>query len=228
MRVSAFSESARGVAVAIVVIFAGASAGAQDHDAQIWLTGSTKISLDDKWSMSGEVNVRFNNLTDRLGQTQLKLNLVRDIGAGVSLTAGYGHMISHNENMPDRHENRLWQAIGWEFLKTDNYAFATRTQLEERFINGDAGWRLRQRISLKRTISKKMYVYGSGEGYFFLNDTRWGAQSGFEQLRIGAGLGVHLRDGMALETGYLNRLKIVRDAEDEMSHIIGVTLKFRP
>lgn len=201
------------------------TAAAADHDGQTWLTAESAFDLGDQWSLDLEAQARFRDFADRLGQTQYKATLSRSVTDTVSVGAGYGRMIAHNPNAPDAHENRLWQQAVWKPGEIAGASLAVRARLEQRFIAGDTGWRARSRISAKRTLGGDLYAYGSGEVYFFLNDTRWGARSGFDQLRLGAGLGFPLSDSVGIEAGYLNRLKRINRAEDQMSHIISVTLK---
>ncbi|WDI30339.1 DUF2490 domain-containing protein [Hyphococcus flavus] len=221
----AFKFCVAALALADVVC---AGVNAADHDSELWLTSEAKFPLDEKWTLKAQVNGRFSNFADRLGQTRIMANLSRDVGNGLVITAGYGHIITRNPDMPNRNEDRLWQSLNWNIDKSDNHSLVLRTQLEQKFIIGDLGWRARQRLFLTRALDENIYIYGSGEGYFQLNNTRWGAQSGFEQLRLGSGVGFTLRDGVVAEIGYLNRLKVVDSAEDKMSHIVGVTMKFQP
>ncbi len=61
---------------------------------------------------------------------------------------------------------------------------------------------------------------------FNLNNTDWGARSGFDQNRFFFGLGYKLNESgsLSLEVGYLNQYLYRRSATDRMNHIFSVNL----
>ena len=63
------------------------------------------------------------------------------------------------------------------------------------------------------------------EGFFDLNDTDWGADTGFAQNRLFLGLGWGLETSMpaTLEFGYLNQYISRPSRSDAMNHILAVT-----
>lgn len=212
----------------LLLEFVAPPAMAAEHDGQLWLAAQSKFALGDKWALDLEAEARVSNFADRIAQTQFKGTATRPLFGDFSAGAGYGHMITREPRASDVHENRLWQDLILDIGKLAGASLSVRGRLEQRFIDGDTGWRARSRIAGRRPFGDNIYAYGSGEVYFFLNDTDWGAQSGFEQVRFGAGFGFALSEKAAIEAGYLNRLKRVDGSEDEMSHIIGVTLKLSP
>jgi len=216
------------IAGAIIASAAASPAMAASHDAQTWLTGAADIQLDDRWALDIEINGRFTDVADRLGESQYKAVFTRQLSPSFSASAGLGRMIKHNAGAGDRNENRLWQAATWSPGEIAGVAVATRTQLEQKFISGDLGWRARQRISFKRPLNERTHLFATGEAYFTLNDTNYGARKGFEQLRLGGGAGYRVSESVTLKASYLNRWKVQAGAEDEISHIIGLTVVLRP
>jgi hypothetical protein len=67
---------------------------------------------------------------------------------------------------------------------------SARTRIEERFIEGygDMGVRMRQQVRYVHPLAGKLSAFGIAEFFFNLNDTDWGAHSGFDRWRIGGGL----------------------------------------
>ncbi|WP_165793516.1 DUF2490 domain-containing protein [Hyphococcus luteus] len=207
-----------------------APAQAAEHDAQVWTTAAAKLRLDEDWALNLEAQGRFGDDVQRLNETQFKASVLRRVGPGLKIGAGYGHMIKNRAGGPDRHENRIWQELAWKPETGIKTSLSFRTRVEQRIIAGDTGWRVRSRLKATRPLGEgaSLYAYGSEEAFFFLNDADWGARSGFDQSRIGAGLGWRFSQMASLEAGYLNRFKPAPDTEDKMNHIIALTVVLRP
>jgi hypothetical protein len=67
---------------------------------------------------------------------------------------------------------------------------------------------------------------GSDEVLLNLNDTDWGADSGFSQNRAFAGFGWSFDPGRRIRTaiGYLNQFIHRRSADDAMNHILSINI----
>lgn len=215
----------------VVAFLTGATASpalSATHDAQTWLTGTAEFQIDQSWSLDVEISGRFTDFADRLGESQYRAVLTRQLSPAISASAGAGAMITHHVGVANRTENRFWQAVVWSPGSIADISIATRTQLEQRLIDDGFGWRARQRISFKRPVSKRVHLFASSEAYFALKDTAYGARSGFEQLRLGAGVGYRLSENILFKASYLNRWKAGQGVEDEMSHIFGFAVVVRP
>ncbi len=215
-------------AAALLACFGG-PVRAADHEAQAWLATSAKLRIDEKWAVKLEAEGRFTDDLQRYGQTQLKATLSRKLGSQITAGLGYGHMISNASNAPDIHENRIWQELTWKPETNTTVEFALRARLEQRFFsNGDdVGWRFRQRAMATRPVSDDFYLYGYGEAFFYLNDTDWGADSGFARWRTGAGAGLELSPKATLEGGYINQYEPVSDGPDDMAHIFLIAFSLK-
>ncbi|GJL91947.1 MAG: hypothetical protein DHS20C04_16060 [Hyphococcus sp.] len=202
-------------------------AHAADHDGQVWLTAAVNIDLADRWGGVLEAQTRIGDDISTMKVSQFKGILLYDLTSTFSAGVGYGYMIA-NKPGGDIAENRIWQEVNWKIDSGDKNGLAFRTRLEERFFESgnDTGWRLRQRVKLTRPIrdGSSTYLFGSGEFFFALNDTDWGARDGFSESRLSAGIGARLSRMLKIEGGYLNQCKPKSAAEDDMNHVLTLSL----
>ncbi len=206
-----------------------APARAAEHEAKAWLATSAKLNLNRDWALKVEAEGRFGDDLRRYTETQLKTLLSRKVGKDFTAGFGYGHMISNIENAPDTHENRLWQQLVWKPETGSDVTIALRARIEQRFFStgDDVGWRARNEIKATLPVSESVYVYGSGESFFYLNDTDWGAESGLQRLRSRVGVGFDLTEAASVEAGYINQYEPVSGA-DKFDHILAVTISLSP
>lgn len=151
----------------------------------------------------------------------------------VTLFAGFANV----ENDPGSHsrarrpfsELRPYQQLTWN-LPVKGFTLQSRTRLEQRILQENLGWRLREFV--KGTVnlpgSDRLYAAVYDELFFDLDDTTWsvgGQRSGFRQNRVFAGLGYRLDPGkhIAFEAGYLNQW-FDRRNEDRMIHALSLNL----
>ncbi len=149
-----------------------------------------------------------------------------------SLWMGYAYILSDPPSRSTFDEHRIWQQL----LYADRVAslgFQSRTRLEQRFVQGgsDTGWRFREFIKLTHPIG----IAGLGlsaydEVFFDLNDTDWGADPGFAQNRLFAGLSwkPSAASGLTVELGYLNQLVRNENRRDPMNHIASLNFLYSP
>lgn len=171
-------------------------------------------------------------LTDDFGggvQTLLRPAIGARIARDAHAIAGYVHVRTDPRSGTATTEHRLWQQVQVPILRTGTGAplLVSRTRLEQRMIEGreDTGWRLRQMIRLQAPIAREGTVQAivTVEGFFNLNDTRWGMRSGTDQWRTFVGVGLPVAPKLRIEPGYLNQT-VFRAGEDRMNHIANVGL----
>ena len=107
--------------------------------------------------------------------------------------------------------------------------FLSRTRLEQRFRDGgdDTGWRLRQFFKFTYPLPNKPSVslVGYDEMFFALNNTDWGAKSGFDRNRLFLGAAWVLgKKGRWAEIGYLNQYVNKASGRNLMEHILSVSV----
>lgn len=110
-------------------------------------------------------------------------------------------------------------------------ALSSRTRIEQRWLSSgsDLGWRLRQMVRAAVPLKQggKVALIGSAEVFVALNDTDWGARSGFDRLRTFAGLELPLSGKSSVELGYLNQYAANATGPDRMDHVAAVNLMLR-
>lgn len=178
-----------------------------------------------KWWFDG--HLRF--LDDTGGFHQ---SIVRP-GLGVSLTentavwAGYGWIETTPLTRKTFTEHRIWQQATWGDDYGD-FSFALRSRLEQRFpeTGDEMGLRFRQLVRAQHNLpqSPRLILVAWDEAFFHLNDTDWGARSGFDQNRAFAGFGwKHDPDSpWRTEIGYLNQYINSAAGSDRQNHILSV------
>ena len=184
-----------------------------------------------KWWFDG--HARFFDDTDGFG-----LSIVRP-GVGYTLTdsttvwAGYGWIHASPATRPDFEEHRVWQQVTWSDQCGDA-SVGLRSRLEQRFLEtgSDTGWRFRQFASYRRPLaySDRLTLVVWDEAFFHLNDTDWGAETGFNQNRIVVGMGWLCRraQGRRAEAGYLNNYISLPNRPDVANHLLSVNLFWNP
>ncbi len=207
------------------------TAHAEDNDLQSWLTGVVKLKLSEDWHAALEATGRFGDDLSRLTTNQFKGALIYNVTPAVSAGAGYGYSVNHKPS-GDVEEHRIWQDIQWKPESAAMTSIALRTRLEQRFIDAgnDVALRLRQQARATRPLHEgyATYVYGAAEGFFNLNDTDWGAESGFEKMRLSGGLGFGMTKQIKMEAGYLNEYRPRSGAPDRVNHVLTMTWTFKP
>lgn len=188
--------------------------GAADSPARFWLEGQG----------------RFNDKSSRFNQGIVRGALGYALGKRATLWAGYAFIPTDPRGVPDDIvEHRIWQQLTWSSAgPLAGFALSTRTRLEQRQVEsaGDTGWRFRQLLKLTRPLGagNKLYLSLWDELFVHLNDTDWGADDGFDQNRVFAGLGVRLGEHANTEIGYLHQYVRRRGRRDASNHILSFTL----
>lgn len=223
-----------------VLIFALAallttSAQGQIQDAGLWLGAFAQgelssPSLRDKnarWWF--DANTRFLGEDYPLLQSVIRPGIGRQLNDEQSVWVGYAWI---GESIPgiDFHENRIWEQWGL----TRDYSDMTvlfRSRLEQRFVSvgSDAGWRFRQMIRVQRPFMshEKMIWVAWDEIFFHLNNTDWGAQTGYNQNRLFVGIGrkSRLTGHRRTEIGYLyQQIKVPEDGANLSNHILSINV----
>ena len=151
----------------------------------------------------------------------------------LQLFAGFANVVtdppSHAAVRRSFSELRPYQQLTWN-LPVRGFTLQSRTRLEQRIIEDNLGWRLREFV--KGTVdvpgSDRAYLAAYEELFFDLDDTTWpvgGQRRGFRQNRLFAGLGYRVDPAkhVAVEAGYLNQW-IDRRKEDRLNHVLSLNL----
>jgi hypothetical protein len=184
-----------------------------------------------KWWFDG--HARFFDDTDGFGQSIVRPGIGYALTESAAVWMGYGWIRSSPGSGPDFDEHRIWQQLTWstEFAP---YTLGLRSRLEQRIVEtgSETGWRFRQLVSLRRPVPcvPPLSLVVWDEAFFHLNDTDWGAESGFDQNRLFLGFGYKCDPDSPsrVEIGYLNQY-VNRSGRDDLSnHLLSMNFYWSP
>jgi hypothetical protein len=173
---------------------------------------------------------RFGNDSSRLSLGMIRTGLGYALTDETSVWLGYA-WVTYDEPFAKTpfDEHRIWQ----DFSGGHKYAYATlstRSRLEQRFMDtgSQVGWRFRQRVkvSVPLVLAPDFSLVGSDEFFANLNKTNFGADDGFDQNRVFAGLGYDFNTHSKAEVGYMNNY-LRRHGPDRMYHYLAVNVLFK-
>ncbi len=218
-----------GLAMAAALL-AMSPAHADIRDAQGWLNVTGFGPVRGKLLAWAEVQTRFGEDVSRLSQSIIRPGLGYQVSKSVQIYAGYGRITNHTPG-PDVGEDRLWQQLSWSGAPIAGGVISTRSRLEQRFVESgsDTGWRLRHWTKFNRPLrpGADLALVLTSEVFVALDDTDWGARSGFDQMRNFAGVGFTVAPKARIEAGYMNQYINRIGSNDRMNHIASANLFVR-
>ena len=147
----------------------------------------------------------------------------------ITILSGFAAVESDPAQKKPFTELRPWQQLTWN-LPVKGFTLQSRTRLEQRLIQSNLGWRLREFVKTTVPVPgmDRVYLAAYEELFFDLDDTTWptgGQRRGFRQNRFFAGPGFRLDRSkhVSLEVGYLNQW-IDRRREDRDNHVLSLNL----
>ena len=225
----------------LLLFFLPAPCAAQEgtvHDAGAWFMFAGQGDLEKVNAKLGKVRwwfdaqIRFLDDSSGFDQGLLRPGLGYAVTESTSIWLGYAWVRTSPGRTADFDEHRIWQQLFWsgpiEWI--ERATFSSRTRLEQRFLEtgDDIGWRFRQYFKLGYPLSfnPRLSLVGYDEVFFDLNDTDFGARSGFAQNRlfVGCGWTCDSASHVTVELGYLNQFIRNRGTRDSMNHILSVNL----
>ncbi len=195
-----------------------------------WVNCTINWSLFPKWSLYQEVQWRRNEYFAHPQQTLLRVGLTRELGSGLSATAGYGYIYTSAYGaIPAKSaftEHRSWQQLQQKNTHS-KFEFITRLRLEQRWVEspsavhinnaqfqaGDFLFSYRARFMEKINFSlyAKDDTFKNHCLYLTLMDECFASfgtnvtTNIFDQNRAFIGLGYIIPQLGRLEIGYLNQ-----------------------
>ena len=219
-------------ALLLLTITFGPALAATDDDQGLWLLALAQGSFGSaehepsklRWWL--DVQARFSNDADGFTQGIVRPGIGYALNDNTTVWLGYGWIPTSPVSGQDYDEHRIWQQLIWS-KPLNGISFSSRTRLEQRFREGgdDTGWRLRQFFKGAYALPGKPNVslVAYDELFFGLNDTDWGASSGFDRNRLFLGVGWRLgNSGNNLEIGYLNQYVDKGAGDNLMEHILSL------
>lgn len=224
----------RPLLVALMLVLA-APATAADDDSAAWaiVSGSGRIEPGGQatpWRYALDAAWRDFNRAPGLQQYVLGGSVGYDLNPAMTLSAGYSFYLSDPGAGSDRNEHRLMQQFQWRAARWDWGKLSLRTRLEQRFRehSDDTGLRLRQKVALAVPLTAHdVTLLVSTEHFTNLNDTDYGAQSGFGQLRSYLGFRMPMTERSALDAGYMHQWINRSGSADRVNHTAMLQLRLR-
>lgn len=208
----------------LALISAAAPAVAAEEDGNLWLGQFATISAGEKAYVRLEVQERFTNDADRLGQLLLRGLVAYRLSQRVNAGVGYAFVLTDPVGPASLNEHRFYQELNVRLIDDDGVTLDARTRLEQRsFEEQEAlAWRLRQFVQLRVPVSKASKLVLYTEPFVDLNQT--GVQRGGLSIwRNFAGIAIPLGKGVEVVPGYLNQY-VVRAGPDRIDHAASVNL----
>jgi hypothetical protein len=184
-----------------------------------------------KWWFDG--HARFLDDTGGFAQSIVRPGIGLGISENSALWAGYGWIRTSPVSGSDFDEHRIWQQWTWS-KGCNQMKFALRSRFEQRLVEtGDeTGLRFRQFVRAQRSLPRcpRLTLVAWDEIFFNLNDTDWGAVSGFNQNRVFVGFGIKRFPSRKWRTeiGYLNQTVNVPGPTDRSNHILSINVFWNP
>jgi hypothetical protein len=219
-------------AAAILAMVPGAAAADTNQDGQVWTSLTGIKPLSDKVDVTVETHLRFNDDFGGVAQLLWRPSVTYKLPSRITATIGYLYFRNDPETGRTTNEHRVWEQIGYSLLgRADGVRLTGRTRLEQRFQHGSdgaVGWRVRQqlRVEVPLSGSEGLRAVAWNETFLGLNDTSWGARSGFDQTRTFVGGAVPIAPKITMEPGYLNQF-IERRGPDQVNHVLALNLTVR-
>ncbi len=138
-----------------------------------------------KWWL--DVQARFSGDADGFSQGIVRPGIGYAVTEKAAVWLGYAWIRTLPASGGNLDEHQVWEQLTWS-SRLNQINFLSRTRLEQRFRDGgdDTGWRLRQFFKFTYPLPNKPSVslVGYDELFFALNNTDWGAESGFDRNRL--------------------------------------------
>lgn len=227
------------LACLILLLWAGRACAESVDDVGLWNVLMAQGDFDAlgcesgrlKWWFDGQL--RLLEDTDGYNQALIRPGVGWTLNEHSTIWAGYAWINTQPVSGSDFDENRIWQQWTWS-TELGAWKLGQRARFEQRFVEtgDDLGLRYRQQFRAQRSLASwagTSLVFWD-EVFYNLNDTDWGAQSGFDQNRAFAGIGFKPQqsDHWSVEIGYLNQVIEVATGNDRSHHILSLNLVRSP
>jgi hypothetical protein len=203
---------------------------ATDEDTRAWLnmqaTGSTGVK-NVRWYL--EVQPRLREDLRERDQFFFRPAIIYNFAPKTSLWLGYAYARTYVDNPLLQDEHRAWQQLLHEFEPINSIRLRSWTRLEQRKFesSSDIGHKIRQRVAINIPFEHDLNLSAliSNEYHHNVNNTNFGARSGFDQNRLFGGIAWKASKQSLVEIGYLNQY-VNRRNTDAMNHILSTTLYY--
>jgi hypothetical protein len=190
----------------LCIVVLGFSAKAQVNDAGLWSSIGLQSDLVKKFSLDGDIELRFNENITELGTVYGEALLGYKINK--RWEASFGYRLIGKRKSDDSYSTRHRILLNLTYKKKFNKvtaSFRARYQSQFSDIKRSENWRVpddyfRFKASFKYDTDKKWIPYVSGESFFYLN-----SQDGplFTEYRLSTGVEYEYSKKSAITLGYI-------------------------
>ena len=197
------------------------------EDGRFWFAYNFDYKINENWKATFQLQPRWREEMRAFDQIIYKPGFYYKPAPNVSIGGGYEYIVGHPANRETSREQRFWEDIIYQFDLPSASKLSSRTRLEQRHLEGESETAHRFREMLKLSVPIQL-VNGlslvlSDEYFIHMNDTDWGAVSGFDQNRVFLGLGFKFTEHTNIEFGYLNQ-HVNKQTTDLENHVLSFTL----
>ena len=187
------------------------SLSAQSGPLGTWTILNAKLSLDKRWSLFGEGQLRSVRFYDDFFYFEIKGGVTYNLNENMSLTLGTGRYHTYNTSKPGNFveplaqgETRTWVQLAMEQY-LDRVHFDHRYRAEQRFTTNGYRNRFRYRINVffpinRRELVPKTFYASISDEVFFTDKAPY-----YERNRFFAGLGYKATSKLAFQAGYMRQ-----------------------
>lgn len=209
---------------------------AAENNPGLWAIFSTTNTFpsdsgSSRWRYWFDTQARFFEFGDGVNQYLVRPAVGYDLNDNVTAWLGYARFRTRGANGGYADEDRFWQQLTWSAGEWAGGRVSMRARLEQRSVSAgsDTGLELRFSTRYTRTIGsdgKKELVIGL-EPFVSLRETDWSGESRLVQNRLSVGVAWRLKQGMVLETAYMNQFFWRNNSEDLSNHLAVAHLRVR-
>jgi len=211
-------------AIALTCLVCTPEASSSEPDLQLWFPVSFIHPVGEKWAVSMQTELRLKDDISEFSELVYKPALNYHFNETFALSVGYKYIDKHQKP----NENDIWQEFHIN-RKRNDLVTGLQFRLEERLI-GDIDGAITQLRVLQHWSHPidegPYYLTGSEAVRFNLNSQGEGPVAGFEQSRIYAAVGKHIKDHIQFEIGYLWRYEEKRSGDNASDHVIHFHLVY--
>lgn len=217
-------------AALLALPLAWAPAHAQ-HDTQLWTAAVATGPVRGELALFLYAEARFGEDLSRHSQTLLGAGLGWEPNERFSAYGGYLLIATRRPGAGALREHRFWQQAGYQLGTVGPFRLSGRTMVEQRSFEGarDIGWRLQQHLRAALPVAGRgrTRLIAYGEILLNLDDTDWGARSGWDQWRAFAGIDLPIGRSQILEMGYFHQRILTAGGPDRTNHVAQIIFLHR-
>jgi len=215
-------------ALSLALIGVAAPARAESPaDVRVWTAVAAQgpFGAGSPWWWAADVFVRARDGVHTVDSAAGRVSIGRDITPTSRAAIGYAYGAGFPDAGGTRGEHRFHQ----QYVGTRTAAglrLSARSRLEERFVEGGSGARLRvrQQVRVARALGTRGLQVVASEEILVNIAARGGTSRGLDGNRLFVGVRRALGPSSAIEIGYLNLYTPGRSAPGRSSHVLSTVL----